>query len=264
MSRLQQIFQKKKKCYIGYLTAGDGGVNQTALYAKALIQNGVDILEIGIPFSDPIADSPIVQLSHKRALERKTGISTLLTIAQSIRKEFADIPLIVCSYYNPLLQKGKTFLRELKESGFDGISVVDLPPPERTDHDPFFQDLVSVGLDPILSVAASTRDERLLAIQRLAKGYLYFLPQALHLKDAAKYLQTLYNRFKLPIVYGEEVSSNKEAAAILQHVDGFIVKSLFAGQQTNSGSLEELSSLAKSLDPVTIHDGVKICSSLKT
>src|SRR5580692_2094239 len=126
MDRIESAFEQKKP-FIGYVTGGDGGVDYCVDSCMALLAGGVDLLEIGMPFSDPVADGPVIQQSSARSLTRGTTPATLLEIGQRLRSK-SNAPLVLFSYYNPLLQAGKDYFRQLKESGYDGVLVVDMPP----------------------------------------------------------------------------------------------------------------------------------------
>ena len=125
MNRIEQLFTNKK-CYLGYVTGGDGGLDYCIDCCLKLVEAGVDMLEIGLPFSDPIADGPVIQHASQRALAAQTTPSTLLEIAKGVRKK-SDVPLILFTYFNPLFKKGKEYLQELKTAGFDAVLIVDLP-----------------------------------------------------------------------------------------------------------------------------------------
>src|SRR5262249_41969427 len=135
MSTMNDVF-KRKNPFIGFIMAGDGGIDYCVECCLQLIEGGVDILEIGFPFSDPIADGPVIQKASQRALELGSHSGTILEIARRIRKR-SNIPLLLFSYFNPLLKKGDDYLKELKSAGFEAILTVDLPSPT-ADNDPFF------------------------------------------------------------------------------------------------------------------------------
>ncbi|WP_080142218.1 tryptophan synthase subunit alpha [Chlamydia suis] len=249
MSKLSQIFQQTKP-FIGYLTAGDGGIDYTLDCAPALIQGGVHILEIGFPFSDPVADNPEVQLSHDRALAQNLTSTTLLKIIEGIRDFNREIPLLLYSYYNPLLQRGLDYLYKLKDAGIDGVCIIDLPVPQTlSEKDPFFENLLEVGLDPILLITAKTSQERCLLTQRYARGFLYCSPHEASKEDFVEQFKKVREHFNIPVVVRKDVFDKEEAWRVLDYSDGFIVKTAFIRQITNDSSMEGLVSLARSIDP---------------
>lgn len=149
MNRIEKVFNKGP-AFIGFLTGGDGGCEYTIDCALAMLEGGVDILEIGFPFSDPIADGPVIQQASKRSLDLGTTSQTLLEIGKGIRKK-SDAPLVLFSYFNPLFKKGQKFLKELKSVGFDAVLTVDLPPPiNEMENHPYYLQLAEAKLHPIL------------------------------------------------------------------------------------------------------------------
>ncbi|AAP05309.1 tryptophan synthase subunit alpha [Chlamydia caviae] len=255
MNRIETAF-KNTKPFIGYLTGGDGGFDYSVACAHALIRGGVDILEIGFPFSDPVADGPIIQKAHTRALEEKTDSTTILEIAKALR-ETSNIPLVLFSYYNPLLQKGPQYLHQLKAAGFDAVLIVDLPIPQHANEsEPFFQALIEAKLFPIVLATPSTREERLLQIRKLAKGFLYYVSQkgttGIRSKlsdDFSTQIARLRCYFQIPIVAGFGIANRASAAAALKHADGIVVGSAFVEKLEKKISPEELTTFAQSIDP---------------
>jgi tryptophan synthase alpha chain len=173
MSRIKEAFQKASGgLLIGYVTAGDPTPEMTPKIAAALIRGGVDILELGLPFSDPIADGPTIQAASQRAL--KSGITPVkvIEIAKQIRRKH-DVPLVVMSYYNPILQNGlEKFLSKAKVSGVDGFIVPDLPVEEANDYK---KEAAKAGLDTIFLASPATSKERLKKIVEASSGFLYLV-----------------------------------------------------------------------------------------
>ena len=124
-SRIQQTF-KHKKAFLGYLTAGHTGADRFVAACLALVEGGVDLLEIGVPFTDPIADGPVIQKAMNQALQEGTTPQKTLELIRKVR-ERTDVPIVLFTYYNPILAGGKPFLKEAKDAGVDGILAVDLP-----------------------------------------------------------------------------------------------------------------------------------------
>lgn len=227
MSRIAEYFKKKKKLFIAYLTAGDGDSLEKF---RMLLDGGVDLLEVGIPFSDPVADGPVIQKAMFRALEAKTNADTTLELVAQIRKE-SEVPIILFTYFNPIQERLKSFLTRAKDAGADGILVVDLPPEEATE----YQRLCLVSnLDPIFVVAPSTPEERIRAIARLGRGFIYYacrkgttgarsgLPEDLEEKIAL-----IRKATDLPIAVGFGISEPQAAKNILQIADAFVVGAHF-------------------------------------
>jgi tryptophan synthase alpha chain len=246
---MNRIFQRTKP-FIGYLTGGDGGLDYSVECALALIEGGVDILEIGLPFSDPVADGPVIQKAHERALAEGTTSATILEIARRVR-QVSDVPLILFSYYNPLLQKGPSYLHQLKAAGFDAVLVVDLPA-----GDPFFNALTEAKLLPILLATPSTDHERLLQISKMAKGFLYYVSQkgttgvrSQLADDFSAQMGRLRPYFQIPIVAGFGIADRATAESALQYADGFVVGSAIVKKIEERISPRELTKLVQSIDP---------------
>lgn len=249
MNRIAQIFQNTQP-FIGYLTGGDGGLEYTVACALALIAGGVDILEIGFPFSDPIADGPVIQKAHERSLAQGTTSAILLEIAKRVR-QVSDIPLILFSYYNPILQKGNAYLHQLKASGFDAVLIVDL-----TDSDPYFKALEEANLLPILLATPSTNSERLLKISAKAQGFLYYASQKgttgvrkQLANDFTTQIKRLRPYFKIPIAVGFGIADRASAQSALEYADGFVVGSAFVQKMEAQISPHTLTQFVQAIDP---------------
>lgn len=255
MNKIEQAF-KKGPAFIGFLTGGDGGVKYTVDCALQMVEGGVGILEIGFPFSDPIADGPVIQQASMRSLAAGTKAETLLEIAEGVRSK-SEVPLVLFSYYNPLLKKGSGYLRELKESGYDAVLAVDLPPPiDGMDAHPYYQALSEAGLHPILIASPSTDCQRLGKIKEKSEGFLYYacqkgttgvrksLPD-----DFARNLVALRQDFGVPVAAGFGIADRETARKALEHADGFVVGSAFVKRMADKVEPEVLKQLARAIDP---------------
>lgn len=255
MDRISKSFQTQKP-FIGYLTAGDGGLDYSFNCAKALVEGGVDILEIGLPFSDPVADGPVIQKAHQRAIEANIGPKEVLILAQRLR-EITDIPLILFSYFNPLLQIGNEYLHQLKKAGFDAILIVDLTlSPLSKDAESYYQKLEAAGLFPILLATPSTDNERLKVIGKMAKGFLYYVSQrgttgvrTQLSNDFSEQFQRMKKVIHIPIVAGFGIADRAHAKAALEYADGFVVGSAFIKKTAEKVDPRELQKLAQEIDP---------------
>jgi tryptophan synthase alpha chain len=243
--RIQTAFQKNK-IFAGYLTVGDG--NSVAI-ANALIEGGVNLLELGVPFSDPIADGPVIQRAAERALKNNTTLLAVIAVAQHIRKT-SEIPLVLFSYFNPLLHANPShWLPLAKHAGIDGILVVDLPDEEGH---AFYQQCLTHDILPISVVTPATSPARLKKITRHAKGFLYYasrkgttgiragLPD-----DFQENIAMIKSISALPVLAGFGIANKTDAQKILQYADGFVVGSFFMKAVEEGVSLKELTQLAK-------------------
>lgn len=235
MSRIKDTFAalqaKGKKALIVYITAGDPSLEKTAEICLALAAAGVDILEIGVPFSDPTADGPVIQAAALRALQNEVTLDAVLALVQRIRKS-APIPIVLFGYYNPVFSYGASrFARRAKEVGVDGVLVVDLPPeeaPELRKHtDPG-------GLDFITLIAPTTDDERIRMLVSRATGFLYYISvtgitgtKKPEVSDVKKDIARIRRFSSLPVAVGFGISTPAQAAELAAYADGVVVGSAF-------------------------------------
>lgn len=252
LKQISNVFAKQK-AFVGYLTAGDGSIQRTLAAAYALIDGGVNILEIGMPFSDPVADGPIIQRAASRALAAGTTMKNIISLIKEIRKK-SDIPLILFSYYNPLLHAFKhNLLQEAAAAGLDGVLVVDCPIEESSQ----FQDqCLRHDLAPIYVITSFTSLDRLKKINDHAKGFLYFAcqkgttgPKDSLPKDFVEKLNAVKAVSTLPIVVGFGISTQEMASEVLKHADGVVVGSLFVKALEEGATPKALTKIAKNLCP---------------
>jgi tryptophan synthase alpha chain len=252
MKRISNLFSKQKT-FAGYLTVGDGGLDKTYESAKALIAGGVNLLELGVPFSDPIADGPIIQQASQRAIENQTTLLDVLEVAKKLRQT-TEIPMVLFTYFNPLFNYfDKSIFKLIKDSGIDGILVVDLPP-EASSY--YQKSCLSQNIAPIYVITPMTPDQRIQLIARKGKGFLYYacrlgttgIKQTMPLD-----LNTQINRIKkitkLPVVVGFGISNLEQSSAILNVADGFVVGSLFVNAIASGMKPSHLTELATNLLP---------------
>jgi tryptophan synthase alpha chain len=225
MSRISQAFVNKR-AFIGYLTAGDASKERFL----SLLEMGVNILEVGIPFSDPVADGPVIQKAMERALRAGTTVENALQLVTELRKE-TEVAIVVFTYFNPIQRDLKGFLSQAKKAGADGVLVIDLPLEESALYRHLCQ---QIGLAPIFVIAPSTPVERIRAIGEMAEGFLYYACQkgttgarsALP-ADLAVKLGQIRALTDLPIAVGFGISNRAMANAVLKIADGFVVGSHF-------------------------------------
>jgi tryptophan synthase alpha chain len=233
MSRISERFEylrsKKEKALIVYLTAGDPSLAITKKLIMTLEKSGVDILEIGVPFSDPTADGPVIQAASQRALKNGTTLEGVLNLVEEVR-QVSHIPIVLFGYFNPIFAYGvKTFARDAQKSGVDGILVVDLPPEEAQELRVYTD---AVCIDFISLVAPTTGKERTRRIAAEAKGFLYYVsitgitgtaaPKIADIKTAIEKIRKITN---LPIAVGFGISQPQQAREIGQFADGIVIGS---------------------------------------
>jgi tryptophan synthase alpha chain len=254
MNPIIQVF-RERQAFIGFVVCGDGGIEYCLECCLQMIAGGVDILEIGFPFSDPIADGPVIQKAAQRALKEGTTHTTILEIAKGIRKK-STIPLTLFTYYNPLLKQGDAYLKELKTAGFDAILVVDLPPPLHQKNHPYFQALKAANLLPIFVITPSTGEDRLTQIASISQGFLYYACQkgttgarAELPKDISFHISRIRQKTNLPIAIGFGIADKQSALSALKVADGFVVGSAFVKLMEQGIAPEELKTFVQTLDP---------------
>lgn len=252
MVNIKNVF-KSGAVFIAYITAGQRNINCLLESALALIKGGVNILEIGVPFSDPVADGPVIQRAMVDALENNTKIEDALTLTAKIKQQ-VEIPVVLFSYYNPILQQSKQgFYERAKAVGIDGILVVDLPHEEAADH---IKNCKENEIDPIFIIAPSTTDERIKEITKDAKGFIYYVCR----KGTTGMKNTLPDNFankiakikklsNLPVVAGFGIASRKNASEVIKQADGFVVGSRFVHAIEQGITDQELKKLTKEIDP---------------
>jgi len=267
MSDIAKVFQKLKAqgdgALIGYVTGGDPKPEFTPRIAEALIKGGVDIVELGIPFSDPIADGLTIQAASVRALQAGTTPKMVLGIAGEVKKKHS-VPVVILTYFNPVFSMGlENFFRLAKSFGVDGVVVPDLPVEEA---EAYREAARSCGVDTIFLAAPSTSNERLRKIVECTSGFLYVVSH-FGVTGAREALEDstvqLIRRFlpytagRVPLAVGFGVSKPEHAKAIIEAgADGVIVGSAFVNivrkNQSDVGRmLEELEALARKLKEAT-------------
>ena len=253
MNRINKVF-KQGSVFIAYITAGQRGLDYSFKVALSLIDAGVDLLEIGVPFSDPVADGPVIQKAMIDALNNNIAILDVLELIKKIRRQ-SDVPIGLFSYYNPILQVQfkHNFFKLAKNAGVDGILVVDLPL-EESGH--LVKSCEDFNIDPIFVVTPSTDLARLKKINKKAKGFLYYacrkgttgMKNSLPDNFVSK-IQLIKQNSKLPVVAGFGVSSREVAKEILCYADGFVVGSLFVDAIEKCANPEAVKQLVMKIDP---------------
>ncbi len=253
IKRIQDTFTTGK-AFIGYLTAGDGGIKRSLDAALALIEGGINMLEIGVPFSDPIADGPVIQRASQRALTRGTNLKDVLWLAENIRKN-SSIPLILFSYLNPLLAVfNSDFFHDAGAVGMDGVLIVDCPVEESS---LFHEQCLRNHLAPIQVITPSTPPARIRHITQYAEGFLYYACRKgttgirSDLPDSfAANISSLKSLVHLPVVAGFGIADHSTAQRVLEHADGVVIGSLFVKALEDGIHFDELIRLTQSVNPL--------------
>lgn len=243
MNRIETIFQQlqqtHKKALIPYITAGDPAPQVTLELMHDLVAAGADILELGIPFSDPMADGPAIQLAHERALAHNTSVNDVLQIVQQFRQQDQHTAVVLMGYLNPVEWMGyELFAQQAVAAGVDGVLLVDLPPEEALDVSATFK---QAGLDMIYLIAPTTTNERIAAIGQVSRGYVYYVSlkgvtgsKALDVADVERNVARIRQHLSLPVGVGFGITNGDTAAAISQCADGVIVGTALINKLANN------------------------------
>lgn len=235
MKRIEEKFRtlkaKNEKALIVYLTAGDPDLAKTEELILALDKAGVDIIEVGVPFSDPTADGPVIQAAAQRALAGDVNLAGILRMIKRVRR-ISDIPLVLFGYYNPVFIFGnEQFARKAKDAGVDGILVVDLPPEESAELRRYTD---KAGIDYISLIAPTSGRKRIGEIAGNASGFLYYISitgvtgtATPRVSTVKKDVEQIRKMTTLPVVVGFGISSPRQAAEIAIHTDGVVIGSAF-------------------------------------
>jgi tryptophan synthase alpha chain len=258
VSRITRAFEKARRdnraAFIAYLTAGDPNADATVTLARALGRAGADVLELGVPFTDPIADGPVLQRAAARALAAGTALSGVFAMARRIRAE-TDLALVLFSYLNPLLRRGTARVAaEARAAGFDGVLVTDLPPEEAGD---FVPDFRRASLDRVFLVSPTSPAVRMAAAAALSSGFLYVISRAGTTGARAGLPRDLRHTVRrarraagaLPVAIGFGIATPRAAHEAARLADGVVVGSALveAAEQAEAGRERAVEDLARSL-----------------
>lgn len=225
---LMRLHASGKKMLSPYITAGDPYPEITVKLMHELVRAGADILELGIPFSDPMAEGPVIQRAMERALAQDVHCQTVLNMVKEFRLQDQETPVVIMGYLNPIEHFGyELFAQKAIESGVDGTILVDLPPEESQEIAKIWQ---KYGLYSIFLCSPTTSDERMALINQFAKGYLYYVSlkgvtgsDALDISSLKAQYQHRKAQTKLPLMVGFGIKTPEMAAAVARFADGVIV-----------------------------------------
>jgi len=256
MSRISSVFESGRKALIGYITAGYPDIKATSEIARILADNGCDIIELGIPFSDPLADGATIQKSSYQALQRGTTVKACLEIAAELRQKI-DTPLAYMTYYNPVLYYGlDNFCRSCTKAGINGLIVPDLPPEEGGDLEKTAR---KNNLDMIYLLAPSSTEDRIVTVTERSTGFVYLvsLTGVTGARDTLPpeledFVERVRQKTRKPLCVGFGISTPEQAKRVARIADGVIVGSRiiqFIEEDSTLASLKSfISSLRRVLD----------------
>jgi len=248
-TRIQQLFERTRKAgraaLIAYVTAGDPSPEQTPEIVASLERGGVDLIELGVPFSDPIADGPVIQRAAARALKAGTTVPKVLDMARAIRKT-SEMPILLFTYLNPVLRYGLDKLaRDAKAAGIDGCLLTDVSVEEA---EPYVAAMRAAELDTVFLAAPTSTERRLKLVAQYSTGFVYLVSRTgvtgeqVALSDSlAPLIDKMRAATKLPLAAGFGISTPDQAGAVAKMTDGVVVGSAIVRQvEKDPAGLEAL------------------------
>jgi tryptophan synthase alpha chain len=250
MSRIQTVFASlkasNKKALIPYITAGDPHPKHTVELLHALVASGADMIELGIPFSDPMADGPVIQRASERALVHKVGLRSVLEMVKTFRQTDEKTPIILMGYANPIEAMGRAnFTKAAKEAGVDGVLTVDYPPEECKD---FIADLQTNGMDSIFLLSPTSEPARVDLIVNQASGFIYYVSLKgvtgaanMDVEQVQARVAEIRTKTDLPIGVGFGVKDAATAKKVAEFADAIVVGSrmVITIEESNASNLIE-------------------------
>jgi len=234
MTRIRQRFaelkSRDKKALIPFITAGDPHPGVTVKLMHALVEAGADLIELGVPFSDPMAEGPIIQAACERALEHGTSLADVLGMVEKFREDDSVTPILLMGYLNPIEIMGyKTFAQRAEAVGLDGLLTVDMPPEEAGD---LLIELAVADIDPVFLLAPTTTKERIKSITKCSKGFVYYVSlkgvtgvKSLEINSVETKINEIRELTDLPIGVGFGIKDAESAAQVAKLADAVVVGS---------------------------------------
>ena len=253
VQKLKEARKEKRKLFCAYLTLGFPRISVTEALIPALEQAGADIIELGFPFSDPLADGPTIQFTSAQAIEKGVKLKNAFELIRRLRRRGVKIPILFFSYLNPLMHYGMTHaIREMHQSGFDGFIVPDLPPEEGHMWEPWAKRL---DLSLVYLMAPTTTHHRMRMIAKRSNGFIYYVSlrgvtgvRNVIPSDLTKNLRAIKKITRKPVLVGFGVAREEQAKAIARFSDGIIGGSALMERMRNGrGPIRRVISLATRL-----------------
>jgi tryptophan synthase alpha chain len=266
MSRIQSTFAalaaQGKKGLIPFMTAGDPDLARTVEFMHALAKGGADVIELGVPFSDPMADGPVIQQSSERALAKGVSLKHVLADVRRFRETNDKTPVVLMGYANPIERMGiDAFAAAAKEAGVDGVLVVDYPPEESAN---FAEKMKAAAIDPIFLLAPTSTDQRIAEVGKIASGYVYYVSLKgvtgaanLDVLSIAGKIPAIKSRVPLPVGVGFGIRDAQSARAVAEVSDAVVIGSRIvqllqeASPEAAAGKLEDfISEIRSAIDSI--------------
>lgn len=252
MSAIDNVFarcrRERRAAFIPFLTAGDPDLRRTGDLMQAMAAGGADLIELGVPFSDPVADGPVIQAATMRALDSGTNLSAILRLVAQ-RRERLGVPVVLFTYFNPIFARGlDTFAEQAAASGVDGVLCVDLPPEEASQD--FIPILRQHHLDTIFLLSPTSTRDRVAVVDRSTSGFLYYVSRTGVTgareelpKEMLAEVKRLKRKVSHPLAVGFGISTAKQVAAVAAVADGVVVGSAlvdFIARNSDNAALAHL------------------------
>ncbi|SNS82555.1 tryptophan synthase subunit alpha [Antarctobacter heliothermus] len=256
MTRIESTFARLqaegRKAFVSYIMAGDPDVDTSLAVMKGLPGAGVDVIELGLPFTDPMADGETIQLAGQRALEGGMTLDRTLQMVRDFRKDDNDTPIVLMGYYNPIYSRGvDTFLAQANEAGIDGLIIVDLPPEEDEE---LCIPAQAAGLNFIRLATPTTDDKRLPKVLQNTSGFVYYVSitgitgaAAAQAADVAPEVARIKAKTDLPVIVGFGIRTPDTSRAIASVADGCVVGSAIVSEIAAGKPVEDILSFVASL-----------------
>ncbi|MGB5396145.1 MAG: tryptophan synthase subunit alpha [Gammaproteobacteria bacterium] len=245
-ARFEQLQAQSRKALIPYIMTSDPQPEVTLPLMHAMVKAGADIIELGAPFSDPMADGPVIQLAAERALEHNTSLHDVFKVVQQFRQTDPDTPIIMMGYLNPIEVMGyESFAAQAESAGIDGIITVDMPPEEGSD---YVAALKQHNIDPVFLLAPTTTEARMDKIAAAASGFAYYVSlkgvtgaATLNIAEVAEKMTAIRKHIKIPVGVGFGIKDAATAASISACADAVVVGSAIVTRMAeNSGNTDKI------------------------
>ncbi|MEP3331712.1 tryptophan synthase subunit alpha [Sedimentitalea sp.] len=251
-AKFAELTANSKKAFVAYVMAGDPDYDTSLEVVKGLPAAGVDVIELGLPFTDPMADGPTIQLAGQRALDSGVTLERTLQLATEFRKDDDTTPIVLMGYYNPIYSRGvERFLQDAKAAGIDGLIVVDLPPEE---DDELCIPAQQAGLNFIRLATPTTDDKRLPKVLQNTSGFVYYVSitgitgaAEAEAVDVAPEVARIKSQTELPVIVGFGIKTPETSRAIASVADGAVVGSAIVAKIGDGEPVDDVLAFVKSL-----------------
>jgi tryptophan synthase alpha chain len=243
-ARMQDLAAKGETAFIPYITAGDPTLEKSGEILLELERAGADVIEYGIPFSDPVADGVVIQEASQRALKNDVNLHMVVAQVKALRQK-TEIPILLFTYFNPVLAYGiETFAKDCADAGADGVLCVDLPPEEAEDYKQIMSD---AGIATVFLASPTTRPERMGLIARFSEGFVYYVSRAgvTGVQDAVEgtvkgMVEEVKRHSAIPVAVGFGIAKPEQAEEVARYADGVVVGSAIVDCVGQHGASDDL------------------------